>query len=206
MLEIRLGYPERVAAMAATLEQLAAQHSIVQAEGSRLLLGGWALAHLGDPETGYARILEGHAILQRIGMIAGSTQILCYATEAIMLAGRWSVAQAQVDEALQLAQRLGERVRIPDLLLLQARIALAQGCLDSGRASLGASLDEARAQQALGFELEALVALCRLDQPEPADLDRLEDAYGRLEEGFETALAVKARELLASHRRAPRAG
>lgn len=192
--------------MAATLEKLAAQHSIVQAEGSRLLLGAWALAHLGDPETGHARILEGHAILKRIGMIASSTQILCYATEAIMLAGRWSLAQAHMDEALQLAYRLGERVRIPDLLLLQARIALGERRLDSARASMRASLDEARTQHALGFELEALVALCELDEPEPADLNWLEDAYGRLREGFDTALAVKARELLARHRRTSRVG
>jgi hypothetical protein len=122
-----------------------------------------------------------------------------------MLAARWSLAQAHVDEALQLAHRLGERVRIPDLLLLQARIALGERRLDSARASMRASLDEARAQQAFGFELEALVALCELDEPEPAALDALEEAYGRLGEGFDTALAVKARELLASHLRAPRA-
>ena len=112
-------------------------------------------------------------------------------------AARWSEAQAHVDKALQLARRLGERVRIPGLLSLQARIALGQGQVDAARASMRDSLEEARAQQALGFELAALVALCELENAAPADLHALEHACGRVTEGFDTALGTKARELVA---------
>jgi hypothetical protein len=128
---------------------------------------------------------------------AGSTQILCYAAEARIAAACWSEAQAHVDEALQLARGLGERVRIPDLLLLQARIALGQGQVDAARTSMRDSLEEARAQRALGLELAALVALCELENAAAADLHALEDACGRVTEGFDTALVARARELVA---------
>jgi DNA-binding winged helix-turn-helix (wHTH) protein len=198
MLEIRFEQPERVAALAAMLEQLADKHGIVQAQGARRVLGGWALAHLRDPEAGHALILEGHAIMKRLGTIARGTQILCYAAEALMLGGRWSEARAPVDEALQLAHRLGERARIPDLLLLQARIGLGQGRVDEARTSMRASLGAARTQQALGFELAALVALCELDGAAAEDLDALAAACERLTEGFDTGLVTRAQQLLAA--------
>jgi hypothetical protein len=197
MLEIRLQRPQRVAALAASMEKLADQHGIVQAQGARRLLGGWALAQLSDPAAGHALILEGHAIMKRVGTIARSTQILCYAAEASAAAGRWQEAQAQADEALQLAQGLNERTRFCDLYLLQARIALAEGHTEGARASMRASLEEARAQQALGFELAALVALCELDDAVATEVEALARAYGRITEGFDTALVTRARHLLA---------
>jgi tetratricopeptide (TPR) repeat protein len=196
MLEIRLNNPERAASMADRLAQLAADHGIIQADGASRLLGGWAQAHLGDPTGGYARILEGGAILERIGMVAGATQVACYAAEALLTARRWSDAMRHVDEGMQLARRLGERLRIPDFLLLQARAELGQGRVDAARASMRESLSEARAQHAPGFELSALVALCELEEPAVDDLDALERAYARVTEGLDTKLVKRARELI----------
>jgi hypothetical protein len=73
---------------------------------------------------GYVLIMEDYQCDARLEMWAGGTQVLAYATEALILAGRWSDAQKQVDEALSLAYRIGERIFVPDLLL-QARVALA---------------------------------------------------------------------------------
>ena len=198
MLEIALGEVEPVASHAALLEQIAAEHGIGYGQGMARILGGWALAWQSDPDTGHARIVEGHAVFKQLGIVAISTQISCYAAEAALLGGRWERAQAHVDEALQLAKRLGERIRVPDLLLLQARIALGQGQLDATRTSMRASLDEARTQDALGFELAALVALCELDGAAAADFAALNDAYGRLREGFGTKLVRRAQELIRS--------
>jgi DNA-binding winged helix-turn-helix (wHTH) protein/tetratricopeptide (TPR) repeat protein len=199
MVEIGLRCPERVAALVAQLEKLAYEHGIVQAQASYRFLSGWALAHLGDPREGHARIVDGHALLKRQGMVTGSVQILCFAAEALILAERWSEAQADVDEAMALAQRLGERARVPDLLLLRARIELAQGRTELARASMRESLREARAQEALGFELAALVALCEGDDAAPEDLQALTDACGGLSEGFDTLLVKKAHELMGKH-------
>jgi hypothetical protein len=207
MLELRLEQPERVAAHAAALAQLAGQHGILPADAAARLLGGWAQAHLGDPATGHARILEGLAILQQLGLVAGITQVLCYAAEAAIAGRDWAAARAHVDEALALAQRLGERGRVPDLLLLQGRIALGEGQRDAARSAMHTSLAEARAQEALGFELAALVGLCELDEAQPEELDALRDACARIEEGLDTALVGRAQELLAGgDRAAPPAG
>jgi hypothetical protein len=197
MLEIRLNNPERAASMAERLAKLAADHAIIQADGASRLLGGWAQAQLGDPAGGYARILEGGAILERIGMTAGATQVSCYAAEALLAAGRWSDALRHVSEGLQLAHRLGERLRIPDLLLLQGRAELGQGGIDAAHAAMRASLNEARAQHAPGLELAALVALCELDAPAVDDLDALKAAYAQVTEGLDTKLVKRARDLIA---------
>ena len=198
MLEIALGEVEPVATYAALLGQIAGKHGIGYAQGMAGILGGWALAQRSDPAAGHARIVEGHAVFKRLGVVAISTQISCYAAEAALLGHRWETAQAHVDEALELAKRLGERIRVPDLLLLQARIELGQGRIDTARTSMRASLDEARAQGALGFELPALVALCELDGAAAADFAALKDAYGRLREGFGTRLVRRAQELIRS--------
>ena len=65
-----------------------------------------------------------------------------------------------------------------------------------------ASLGEARTQQALGFELAALVALCELDGAPAQDLDALAAACQRLTEGFDTRLVTRAHALLAGRNRA----
>lgn len=129
-------------------------------------------------------------------MLAGATQVACYAAEALLVARRWSDAMRHVDEGMQLARRLGERLRIPDFLLLQARAEIGQGRVDAARASMRESLSEARAQHAPWFELSALVALCELEEPAVDDLDALERAYARITEGLETKLVKRARELI----------
>ena len=64
---------------------------------------------------------------------------------ALILAGRWSEAQQHLDDALVLAQRIGERLYLPHLLLLEARVALGQRQPDDARAAMEAALAEARA-------------------------------------------------------------
>lgn len=59
-------------------------------------------------------------------MRAGASEVLGYAAEALLLAGDVDGAQAQLREALQIADELGEGVYLPQLLLLQAAIARAQ--------------------------------------------------------------------------------
>jgi hypothetical protein len=131
-------------------------------------------------------------------MVAGSTQTFCYAAEALVLGSRWDAAQAQVDEALELAHRLGERVRIPDLLLLRARVALGQGRAADARKAMRESLQEAREQQVPGFELAALVALCELEGAAASDVDALRAACTGLGEGFDMPPLKRALELARS--------
>jgi len=202
LLEIGLQQPERVAERASVMKALGARHGIGQAQGSAGLLGGWARAHLGDPEAGHAMIIEGLAILQRLGMVAGSVLALGFATEALILTRRWPAAQAQFDEAWQLAQQLGERGRMPELLALRARIELGRGEAPAARASLQASLREARAQGAAWLELAALIALCEPGAASDADLDALQTVCERISGADDSTLMTTARALLGASRRA----
>lgn len=131
-------------------------------------------------------------------MYAGCPEALGYAAGALILDGDWPGAQAQLDEALGLAQRIGERLAMPSLLLLQARIALGRNDGDGARAWMRESLREARAQGADGLALEALVALAAPEGREPEDLAALAEAYRRATEGFDTKTYLRAGELLAA--------
>jgi hypothetical protein len=122
-----------------------------------------AEAHLGgDPRAAHRRILEGYECHARLGMYGGCTEVLGYATQALILAGDWLGARTQVDDALALAARIGERVALPELLLLKARIDLNQGDLDAARASLAQALRESQTQGALAYEQQVLSALAEL--------------------------------------------
>ena len=60
-------------------------------------------------------------------MLAGASEILGYATEALLLADDLDAAQKHLEEALHMADKLGERVYLPQLFLMEARIARARG-------------------------------------------------------------------------------
>lgn len=114
--------PLEVAARAQALDELAVAHGIPQAAGASRLLGGWAQARIGDLEAGVARLMEGLAMLQSLGMVAGTAQALCLAVDALIHAAQWQRAQLHLDEARQLAEQLQERARLPEIEALQARI------------------------------------------------------------------------------------
>jgi hypothetical protein len=104
-------------------------------------------------------------------MVVGASEILGYATEALLLAGDLVAAEAQLNEALAIAGDVNERVYLPQLYLMQAAIARAHGDRIVGDASLRRALDEAKSQQAPWLELMALNALCDSDLGN-ADIER----------------------------------
>lgn len=169
MLHLHHDQPRQVADCAAELARLHAEHGLRQAEGASLVLGGWAMARLGQAQAGYARLCEGGAMLQGLGMLAGQVQVLAFAAEALL----WTDAPAQavtlLDEAEQLAVRLGERARLPELGLLRARCELKLDARGRAEAELRRALEEARAQGAAGMQLRVLLALNRLPEPSPGD-------------------------------------
>ena len=118
------------------------------------------MAHQGDPVGGYRLIREGYEIHSRIGMYAGNTETLGYAAEALLIAAEWTRADRELDEAMTLAERIGEFALYPYLLRLRGELALRDG-RDRAREHLGASLALARSQGGKIDELKALVSLCK---------------------------------------------
>jgi hypothetical protein len=199
MVAARLQEYEDLARNAASMAKVVESTMLPQAMGPSLWLQGLADAHLGrDPRAAHRMILEGYECHARLGMYGGCTEVLGYATQASILAGDCVGARRQVTEALGLAERIGERVALPELHLLKARIELQSGELDAGRASMEASLRESQMQGALGYELQVLTALVEAPNSRPEDLAALLAAHSKMVEGRDTKAYRRASAVLAA--------
>jgi hypothetical protein len=114
---------------------------------------------MGHPREGYRAIREAFEDNMRLGMVAGASEILGYATEALLLAGDFDGAEAQLNEALAIAGDVNERVYLPQLYLMEAAIARSRGERTVAEASVRRAIAEARAQEAPWLELMALIEL-----------------------------------------------
>ena len=128
-------------------------------------------------------------------MYAGCPEVLGYATDALILAQDWPAAQAQLDGAMEFAQRIGDRLYVRACAAEGAHCPRSQRRPRSAR-GIARALREARTQEALGMELEALVALAELDGCEPDDLAALAGVYQEMREGFDTEIYLRANALL----------
>ena len=140
---------------------------------------------MGQPREGYRAIRESYDENTRLGMLSGGSEILGYAAEALVLKGDWEAAQEQLQEALQVADSLAERVYLPQLHLIGAAIAHGRGDAAAASASLRRAFAEARAQDSPWLELLALVDLCAHGEATGTDrralaalVDRLTEAVG----------------------------
>jgi hypothetical protein len=158
---------------------------------------GWALAQGGQPALGHALMLEAFEMQTARGRPGGGgTAILGHAAAALLQAGRLDETRAQLDQAFALARRLGETTYRPELLLVEARLALARGERESGLCAMRSAVREAVAQQSLWLALVAQVALCGQAGASADDRDALARLFATLPEGRDTALAARARALL----------
>jgi len=198
MFAMRMRRPEFVRECAQKLDKLVVDNVLVQAEGPRRWIAGWAEAYLGSPRSGLRLILEGWALNQRLGMISGAAEVIGYAVEALILAEDWPQAQARLDEARQLSERLGERILFTYQHMLQGRIELGRGDVSAARQALHAGVDEARSQGSIWMQLRMLAILCQLPDATPRDLEALRQVYGQLREGFGVAAIAEAGRILST--------
>jgi DNA-binding winged helix-turn-helix (wHTH) protein len=196
LLEVRLGNPERVAALADEMRALVDEFALAHGMTACRWFRAWADARMGRPSEPYRAIREAYEDNARLGMQAGASEILGYATEALLLAGDLDGARKQVEEALQVAHKLGERVYLTQLHLLDARIADAHGEPQRARPSIERAIAEARAQEAPWLELLALSALCERPGASHEQRASLRAALDQISGGEDTAPVADARALL----------
>jgi DNA-binding winged helix-turn-helix (wHTH) protein/tetratricopeptide (TPR) repeat protein len=200
LLEVRLDNAERLATLADEMQALVEEFSIEQGRAACRWFRGWAQARLGRPRDGHRLIREGYELSSRLGMRAGASEVLGYAAQALLLAGDWEAAQAQLQEALQVADDLGERVYLPQLWLLDAALARAQGRPSLAAAHARSAVEEARAQESPWIELLSLVDLGEYHALQADERQALEALVHRLPEANDTPAMHKARFLLAAGR------
>jgi DNA-binding winged helix-turn-helix (wHTH) protein/tetratricopeptide (TPR) repeat protein len=158
--EVRLGRPERVGALADEMRGLVEKFSIGQGGAACQWFRGWADARMGNPLEGFRRIRDAHDKNIGLGMIAGASETLGYAAEALLLARDFAGAQAQLDQAMAIADRYGERIYLPQLHLLAAAVARGQGRDATALSSVRRAIAEAQAQRSPWLEWLASIELC----------------------------------------------
>lgn len=160
---LREEQPDSVALQAEALAEVVQKSMLAQGEGPSLWMRGWAEARLGKPEEGYRLIMEGYRCHTRLGMYAGCTEVLAYATEALILASDWEAATRQLGEAFDLAERIGETLALPQLRLHRARILAARGDANRAGTCIRNAISVAQAQQAKAIEAKARSELASLE-------------------------------------------
>ena len=100
-------------------------------------------------------------------------------------------------QALQVVDDLGERVCLPQLLLLEAAIERGRDRAEAAAAAVRPAIDEAQAQRAPWLELHALVELCEHRQATPGEILALEARVARMPQAAETAAVARAQSLVA---------
>src|SRR5208283_3384096 len=196
LFEVRLGTAERVAALADEMRALVDETDVAQGRNACRWFRGWADARMGRPREGHRRIREAYEDNTRLGMLAGASEVLGYAAEALVLAGDWDGAQHELKDALQVANTLGERVYLPQLFAMQAAIARACGDRAAADAAIRRAIAEARALEAPWLELAAVIELCDRHSATAKDRRALAVLVDQLPEALNTPAAGKTRALL----------
>jgi tetratricopeptide (TPR) repeat protein len=200
--EVRMGNAERVADLASQMLALIEEYALMpHVRAVHLWLRGWAQARLGDARAGYDCIREGLEQAVPFDLRALMSEARAYGAEALARAEDWPAARRELDEAMHCADAIGERQYMTQLLLLDARIAEALGERDRARESVRKAIVEARAQEALWFELVSLSALCERTDATAKDFAELRRVVDQLTEGPDTPPVQRARALLKARRR-----
>ena len=197
---IRRGDVARVAALAGEMHSLVDEFSLAQGKAPCRWFQGWADSQCGKPLEGSRQIRLAYEENQALGMLSGSSETLGYAAEAFALQQEWEQAQVQLEQALAFVHTHGERIVLPQLLLIQAAIVQAGGETAAAAASVRRARAEAEAQETPWLALLALTTLCEYEVLTPEEGDALARLVEQVAEAGDTTMLAKARQLVASRR------
>jgi DNA-binding winged helix-turn-helix (wHTH) protein/tetratricopeptide (TPR) repeat protein len=197
---IRCSDTALVGTLASQMQSLVEQFDLTQGRAACQWFQGWADARSGAPLAGFRRIRAAYDDNRALGMIAGSSETLGYAAEALCLEGDLDGAREQLNQALDVVNDYGERIYLPQLLLIQASIERAQGNAPAAEASVRRAAAEARAQGACWLELWALTELAESAAPTPRERRALAALVDRIGAGGHPVLLERARSRVRSPR------
>src|SRR5215469_8096848 len=162
------------------------------------ILGGrrtnlWRLGAInqGEVDAGVDELIRGLAAWRKTGARLWLPTFLALEAEGHFKAGRNQTALHSIEQALATSDETGERWAIAEILRVKAHLRLATGRRRPQEIEglLIESLEIARRQQALCWELRTSCDLARLWQEQGRSkeaLQLLRTIYGRFTEGFET--------------------
>jgi predicted ATPase len=177
------------------------RHHLVAYHGVGLGLRGKLAVTQGDADRGLRLLRESLAALRAssYGMI--TTVFTSALAEGLAMSARTAEALSTVDRQIARVQESGDLFYMPNLLRIKGDIqtSLLPDQDSHAEQTLLQSLDLARDQQALSWELRSGTSLARLyySQGKPSQaVSILRPIYQRFTEGFSTTDLVRAREFL----------
>jgi predicted ATPase len=160
---------------------------------------GWVKVKNGNASEGISVLRSGVAAFRAAGAEAWTPWLLSLLAEGYELGGEIAEALAQWDEALQIAERTGERWFEAELYRHKGQLLLRQGHAAAAEELYCKALTIAQEQEAKLWELRAAASLARLwrDQGRCGESrNLLTPVYGWFTEGFDTSDLKDAKALL----------
>jgi predicted ATPase/class 3 adenylate cyclase len=160
---------------------------------------GWIKVKNGDVMEGISLLRSGSAVYRATGAEAWMPQYTDLLARACEIAGQVEEALALSDDALQIAERTGERWFAAELNRHKGQLLLRQGHAEAAEELYRKALSIAVEQEAKLWELRAAASLARLrrDHGRRAEArDLLAPIYGWFTEGFDRPDLKDAKALL----------
>src|ERR1700722_19219660 len=154
----------------------------------------------GNHAAGSKLLFNAIDALHESGFVLYHTEALAEYAEALATVGHIAQALVIINRALAQSRRNEERWCLPELLRIKGDLTLSSGDVATAEELFLESLDWARRQQALSWELRTSTSLAglRRDQGRVGQAhDELAVTYARFREGFATADLKAACKLLA---------
>ena len=160
---------------------------------------GWTKIRDGDVAQGISLLRSGSAAYGATGAVQWMPHHLALLARACAIAGQVEEALTQLDEALNMVERTGERWLTAELNRHKGQLLLRQGHPEAAEELYRKALSIAEGQDAKLWELRAAVSLARLrrDQgPRAEARELLAPIYDWFTEGFDTPDLKEAKALL----------
>jgi predicted ATPase len=160
---------------------------------------GWIKVKNGDVTEGLALLHSSSIAYRAIGTESLMPHYLALLASAREIAGQIEGALTLLDDALQIAERTGERWFAAELNRHKGQLLLRQGHSEAAEELYRQALRIAREQEAKLWELRAAMSLARLRRDQGRRVegrDLLAPVYGWFTEGFDTADLKEAKTLL----------
>ena len=184
------------------LDELAvvvAEHGFPVYRASEPILRGWLKVKNGDVAEGISLLRSGSTAYREIGQESWMPYFIGLQAAACEIAGLVQMSLVLVGEALQIAERTGERWFAAELNRYKGQLLLRQGHAEAAEELYLNALGIAEEQEAKLWELRAAASLARLHREQGRHSkarDLLASVYGWLTEGFDTPDLKQAKALL----------
>jgi predicted ATPase len=187
-----------------TLMDLSARHALELWSVAGRCFAGVLLIKRGNTGTGLELLRTAFSRVPQNALSLLYTPFLAEIADALGRDGKTAEGLLAIDEALARSERTEERWCVAELLRVKGELLLREGASQAATAAeehFLRSLDWARRQGALSWELRTSTSLARLQHDQGRINEArnlLQPAYDRFSEGFETADVKTAKAYLDS--------